>query len=325
MRVALNYLWTILFSNILFSCQHDKNLLIYVNSYHRGYAPSDEITRGIKENLPADSFDLKIIYLDSKRQTDDYKLAKGIDSTREIINNYNPRVLIVSDDYAVKYLVKPFYNKTKLPVVFCGVNWDATQYGLSPSNITGMLEVLPLRESIDFLKRYYSSAKSIAIVSENSLSEQSNVKILDTLYRNIGLEPTYFLVDNFVDWEISFVKANNCADMIYLPTNGAIKGWNASGAQKFIEENIKKPVFTCDDFMMVYCVFGFTKVPVEQGEWAAKAAKQIIKGISPSQIPVLKNKQTIKWFNSKMASIINFKPDDAWLMSSRNINTTLPE
>ena len=73
------------------------------------------------------------------------------------------------------------------------------------------------------------------------------------------MKPEYFLADNFEDWKKMFVMANDEADIIYLPTNGAIKDWNESMAIKFVKENIRKPVFTCDDFMMDYCVFGFTK------------------------------------------------------------------
>lgn len=316
-KYKLIVLQALLYSIAVFSCQPERNRILYVNSYHPGYKPSDEVMKGIKENLPSDKYDLKIIFIDSKRQTSAELLAEKIDSIRQVISEFRPQLLIVSDDYAVNYLVKPFFNQSDLPVVFCGVNWSADQYNLSRSHITGMLEVLPLHEAIKFIKEYYPASKKLVVLSENSLSEQNNTMLLDTLYNHLELNTTYLLADNFEIWEKMFIKANEEADIIYLPTNGSIKGWNNSEAKKFVEVNIKKPLFTCDDFMMDYCVFGFTKVPIEQGIYAAETTKNILKGMSPAQFPLTRNVQTELWFNKKLAQKIGFKPDKKWLNTAR--------
>jgi len=275
--------------------------------------------KGIIETLPNDKFDLRIFFLDSKRQTSPELNSRRIDSIRWLINKLKPKVLIVSDDYAIKYLIEPYFNHLNLPIVFCGLNWSASHYNLSLSHITGMLEVLPLRESIQFLKNIYPHIKTIAIVSENSLSEQNNTEILDTLYRNMGLEPFYYLVDDFYNWQQSFIDANMRHDLIYLPTNGAIKGWIDDEAILFVNKNIKKPVFTCDDFMMPFSVLGFTKVPEEQGIWAANVSKQIINGIKPSDIQITRNSQSITWFNKCLANKIGFNPDKEFLNDAKMV------
>jgi hypothetical protein len=41
-------------------------------------------------------------------------------------------------------------------------------------------------------------------------------------------------VDNCKEWNEAFKKANSKNDSIYLPTNGAISGWNESEAITFI-------------------------------------------------------------------------------------------
>lgn len=309
----------------LSACKDVKVRVLYINSYHVGYKPSDEILKGITNNLPSSNYELKVVYIDSKRQTSDKYLSERIDSIRKIITVFNPQLLIASDDYAVKYLIKPYYDRSDIPVVFCGVNWSADQYSLNRSHITGMVEVLPLKESIKFLKTYYPTAKTIAVISENSLSEQRNRILLDTLYYNLGLVPSYFFANDIDEWKKMLVKANQEADIIYFPTNGAIKNWNDNEAVIFIEQTLRKPVFTCDDFMMDFCVLGFTKVPIEQGEWAAATAKLIINGTSPMEIPISHNTKSARWLNEKMAHLIDFSPDTAWLTSARIINQTLPE
>ena len=83
-----------------------------------------------------------------------------------------------------------------------------------------------------------------------------------------------------------FITANAESDAIFLPTNGAIRGWKNDEAREFVGEHIQIPVFTCDDFMMEFSVMGITKVTREQGEWAARRALEILKGRSSSDIPV---------------------------------------
>lgn len=291
---------------------------VFVNSYHSGYKPSDEITAGIKESFSEEEVELKMFYLDSKRLTED-QLVQRTDSIREILLSIKPDILIISDDYAVKHLAERSAKDAGIPVVFCGVNWSADQYELPRNLVTGMLEVLPLKESLSFVKAHFPEASRIAIVSENSLSEQNNKTLLDTLYRNAGFQPEYLMVNDFEEWKAAFISANTTEDVIYLPTNGSIKGWNDEEARQFVNENIRKPVFTCDDFMMDFCVFGFTKVPREQGIWAAKAAIQILEGKKPGDIPLARNSQKEIWFNKGLAGRISFSPSSSWIRDAHLI------
>lgn len=123
----------------------------------------------------------------------------------------------------------------------------------------------------------------ITVLSENTTSEKNNTVLLDTLYRNLGFDVDYRLVDNFEQWKTAFEEIS------FLPTNGAIRGWNREEAMQFVAENIKVPIITCDDFMMDYAVFGLTKVFQEQGEWAAAASLRIMGGTSPASIPITRN------------------------------------
>ena len=249
------------------TCVHkEKPNIFYINSYHEGYPPSDEAMRAIRDAFPPENFQLTIRFLDAKRKTADEWRSSAADSFMIEIEKMQPAVVIFSDDDAVKHLHDFMLTKTEIPFVFCGVNWSAEQYQLPRENVTGMLEVLPLKQAIGQLKAIYPQSKTLAVVSENSLSEQNNTVLLDTLYRNMGLEPVYFLVDDFDAWKAAFVEAQNNANLIYLPTNGAIKGWDNEAARKFVAGHISKPSFTCDDFMMPYVVFGLTKIPYEQGE-----------------------------------------------------------
>lgn len=307
----INYIFIFITGLFIVSCNSQKNSakparIFYVNSYHAGYGSSDDVMKGISETIADKNVEWKTFFLDAKRKSTETEISGSVKNALIEIEKFKPDLLIVSDDNAVKDLVVPHFNNTKLPVVFCGVNWSAEQYNLG-INVTGMLEVLPLRELLSEVISTYPETKKLVVLSENSLSEQNNKMLLDTLYRNLGLEPEYLLAENFEMWKQYFLDATKTADLIYMPTNGAIKNWDDGEAEKLVEVNLEIPSVTCDDFMMPYVVFGLTKVAKEQGEWAARTALEILNGKTPTEIPVTKNKQTKAYINKKLADKIDFR------------------
>lgn len=308
-------LWLLI--SFLFSCNNsEKQNILYINSYHEGYPPSDEAMRAIREAFPENEYRLYIRFLNAKRNPSPEWLRHAADSFAHEITAIKPGAVILADDDAVKYMRDFIIQNPTSMFVFCGVNWSADHYSLPRQNVTGMLEVLPLRQAIHELLKIYPESRKIAILSENSLSEQNNTLLLDTLYRNMGLTPEYHLVDDFETWKERFAILQNSADLIYLPTNGAIAGWDNDQAKAWEEGRIKKPVFTCDDFMMSYAVFGLTKIPREQGEWASLSVKKILGGVSPEDIPLTSNSQTKKWLNHTLADKTGFSPDPDWISSA---------
>jgi ABC-type uncharacterized transport system substrate-binding protein len=298
----------------LFGCENggrDKAnpRILYVNSYHDGYGSSDDVMQGIRDTLPEDVA-LRVFFMDTKNNPGEDFARQKAQEAKTMIEDWNADLLLVSDDNAVKYLVVPHFKNGPIPVVFCGVNWSCDQYGLPTDHVTGMLEVLPLEESLQTWKEYYPEMKQLVVLSENTTSERSNKELMDPLYKAEGFSVRYALVDTFDQWKEEFKTAQENADLVYLPTNGAIKNFKETEAREFVEQTIKVPSFTCDDFMMPYAVLGLTKVAKEQGEWAAETAMDILQGKDPAEIEVTKNKQTQCYFNPVLAQEIGFTPNE---------------
>lgn len=284
--------------------------VLFINSYHRGYSSSDDVIEGMWEVFKNYLVKVEYFFMDTKRNGSEEVIQMQVENVLKRIEEYKPHVIIACDDAAAKYVVEPYFKNGPIPVVFCGVNWSAQAYGLPTENVTGMLEVLPIADSIETLRQYYPKMKKLVVLTEDSLSEQKSEEILQPLYRDLGLQVEYRLVKTYDEWRDAFVEANQIADVIFFPTNGAIEGWNEVYAKAFIEHNIKKPVFTCDDFMMGYCVFGMTKVAQEQGEWAARAVIDILYGKSPADIPMAQNTKTKGYINFGYANNVNFRPSE---------------
>lgn len=304
------------------SCCHskiEKKKIVYINSYHHGHPSSDEIMDGIIESFKADSFELNSYFMDTKRNPSQEYIENIASQLFDSILAINPDIMIVSDDNAVKYIVEPYFHDKSLPIVFCGVNWTEKEYSLPANIITGMLEILPLADLLFTLRPYYPSMEKLLVLNENTTTSRKEKQILDTLFNRAGVTASYELVDDFGQWKSAFKEANQSYDIIYISTNGAINGWDHEEAVKFINQNINVPVVTCEDFMMPYSVFGFTKVAKEQGIWAASVAKKILQGSSPGDFPLTRNQLSTIWINATLANKIGFKADSALLSKAKII------
>lgn len=289
--------------------EDDKVVITYINSFHRGHPSSDDIMDGILENIPVNSFEIDTYFMDTKRNPSKEHILQIASQLFDTIKSNNPDILLTSDDNAIKYIVQPHLEELDMPIVFCGVNWTDVEYSLPPDKVTGMLEILPVADMIFTMKSYYPDMDKLLFLSENTTTSRKEKQLLDTLFRRAKVSASYELVNDFQEWKNVFEKANENFDIIYLPTNGAIKGWNRDEAIEFVKQHIKVPVVTTEDFMMPYVVFGLTKVAKEQGIWVAETAKKIIAGSSVSDFPVTRNRQSTYWINSMLAERIGFEPD----------------
>ncbi len=291
----------------------EKLSIVYVNSYHRGHPSSDEIMDAVIEYFPPDSFQFTSYMMDTKRNTAQRFIENRAAQLFDSILLIKPDIVIVSDDNAVKYLVQPHLSKTPVPVVFCGVNWSDQDYTLQPNQITGMLEILPLRKALLLMKSYYPSMDQLLVLTENTTTSRKEEMMLDTLFTNIGINATHALVDNFEAWKKFYEDGNKMFDIIYIPTNGGIKNWDHEEALDFAKQHMKVPVITCEDFMMPFASVGLTKVASEQGIWAAQTARKILSGQSPKDFSVVRNQKSVLWYNEELSEKIQFQPDKEFL------------
>ncbi len=294
-----------------------KKKVVYVNSYHRGFPPSDQITAGVYETLSADSFEIASFFMDTKRNPSEEYIKNRVAGLLDSIQMEKPDILILSDDNAVKYLAAPNLRDIQVPIVFCGVNWTADQYELPARQVTGILELLPVKELVQMLRPYYPEMNRILVLNENTTTSRKTLPLLDTLLGGLGLDVSQELVDDFDSWKSIFAGANETYDIIYLQTRGAIRGWDHEEAIRHIDQFIKIPLVTCEAFMMPYAVVGLTQISKEQGMVAAEKAKSILQGANPSDIPITRNKMTEVWINPVLADKIEFQADQALLDQAR--------
>jgi ABC-type uncharacterized transport system substrate-binding protein len=286
------------------SCSRSQPRAVYVNSYHQGYGSSDAVMLGVREGLSAAGVDLQIFFLDGKRNHE--ALPEAAAEVMEKIRAFKPNVILVSDDDAMQHLVMPYLRAGPTPVLFCGVNWTADPYEVPNQYVTGMLEVLPVEETIQLVKAQLPDIKDLFVLSEDSPAEHKNRRFLDPIYWRSGLSTTYGLVPDFEEWKQAFRWANRNTQLVFFVTHGAIRNWDEEAAVAFIRENIRVPMFSCDEWMIRYCVVGRVKVAREPGDWLAQQALRVIQGTRAGEIPLTRNTQSRVLGNPDLAARVHF-------------------
>ncbi len=261
---------------------------VYISSYHQGYAWSDGVERGLLKTLDG-KCEITRFDMDSKRQKDEESIKQAALKAKNLIDNTQPDVVIASDDNASKYLIVPYYKDADIPFVFCGVNWTVEQYGYPFSNVTGMIEVAAIDPMFDKAAAITGKIKHAVYIGADTLTEEKNLKRFIAAGKKNNIKITSQLVETMPEWIKAYQQAQQ-ADLIIMGSNAGIPDWDKDEAQDAISTVSKTLSATNHGWMMPYTMFGMTKVPEEQGEWAARVAIEIMNGTKPSDIPIIPNR-----------------------------------
>ncbi len=271
--------------------------ILYVDSYHEGYAWSDGITKGVRSVLSGADVELRIFRMDTKKNKRKSFMRKMAMNAKAMIEEFKPDVVIASDDNASRYLIKPFYKDAELPFVFCGLNWDASAYGFPCKNVTGMIEVASVPKLLEYLKPFAKGDK-IAYLAADVLTSRKEGRYYRTLFK-LNIDMRY--VKNFASWAKVYEELQDACDILIVGNKAGINDWDDNAAERIVMTKTKVPTGTLYDFMGKYALIGYTKIAEEQGEWAAKTALRVLGGTDISTIPISKNKKGNLIVNNKVA------------------------
>ena len=191
-------------------------------------------------------------------------------------------------------MLVPYYLKSSLPFVFCGINGSAKIYNFSNKNVTGMLEVTLVPQLIEVIKKY-SKGNRIVYFNDDTLSSH---KVVLTFEKKLKTKVKTYFITSKKELEKYFVMAQKEADILILGTFATLR---ASITKKYLKEYILKhtiiPSVATVKLGSETALLTFANKPEEQGEWAANTALDILKGKKTSEIKVVENKKAEIYIN----------------------------
>ena len=234
---SLALLLLIILFNVTTGWTADNKKVLYIDSYHTGYAWSDGIEAGIKSTLKGRNITLEVVKMDTKRKKMDKDIKQAVLKVNDKIAKFKPDVVIASDDNASKYVIVPFFKNSKTPFVFCGVNWEANSYGFPLSNVTGMIEVDDFKGLVKLLKQF-AKGDRIGFIGDDT---RTNRKVVDYAKKIFNFDLITHFSTSFEDWKKGYVDLQSKADLLIFYTYISIKDWNKDEAVAFVNANTKIP------------------------------------------------------------------------------------
>ncbi|MCP4686784.1 MAG: PAS domain-containing protein, partial [Desulfobacterales bacterium] len=267
--------------------------VLLLNSYHKGYLWTDEITRGVEETLAESGVELHVDYMDTKRRFDApyQNLMRRMLSLKHQKHRYD--VVISSDNNAFDFLKK--WGRGILgdvPVVFCGLNYlhKTDMEGLT--NYTGVNERMDIAGNLALIRRLHPDRDKVVIVSDNTTTGRKNQEeALRVAALPANRDRRIELVFNVSVDELAEKMRGLDERTVVLFTlfirdkNEVFLGYDQG--MKLVCDNTAAPVYATQNFKPGLGVIGgILTGGYEQGAAAAGKARDILSGKPVSEIPI---------------------------------------
>lgn len=310
----LIFAFCIIFSAESSEASSTRHNILLLNSYHKGFKWTDDITASV-QNFYSDlnNFNLIIEYMDTKRFQDSTYFNSLAKLYAIKYKNISCDGIICSDNNALDFIIKYGSRIWNTPqIVFCGVNnsWDYKD--IDTTRFNGVDEKIDIRSTINIALKLQPNINEFIVIGDKTKSfpifYDQFLKEIEKL--NSKVSHRLFIVDDIKKLKKVLDNVNPSNKAIYLlslyinrdgtPTEMAKEAYNA-----FSEYDI--PIYSNWDFLLPNLIVGGKIIKgSDQGIMAAKLMKQKIDSASILLPFVTPCKQ--EWiFDQKLLNKFNIK------------------
>jgi ABC-type uncharacterized transport system substrate-binding protein len=285
---------------------------LHVASYEAELDWTAGIDKSLRENLKG-TCTVETFFMETKKNPDlEYAKKRGLEA-KNLAEKIHADIVITSDDNAVKWLILPYYQDAKMPVVFTGVNWSIKPYNLPFKNTTGVIEVAPIDAIIYEMKKALKDPKTVAFLTIDTETERKEFPFVSERFKAAGLKVNEYWAKDFADWKKKYVEAEEANDFVYFSNKYGAKDWKDDEAFHWAQEHQKKLGASTYDFTTAVVPFTMAKSAAEQGALGADQVKMILSGKDPQTVPVTTNKLYDAEINSDLLAKTGIKLTEGFM------------
>ncbi|MCP4115514.1 MAG: PAS domain S-box protein [Desulfobacteraceae bacterium] len=268
--------------------------ILLLNSYHKGFTWTDEITRGVEETLLPMGVNLHIEYMDTKRQFDTAYQSLLSDLLHLKHRNHRYDVIIASDNNAFNFLKeqgKTIFGTT--PVVICGVNYLQRSELMGLSGFTGVNEQADLQANLALIRHLHPERHRVVVVTDNTTTgkrvQEETEKLRSMAAREgIRIELVYDVTIAGLIKTLQGLDSNTAVLYTLFLRDRDGKFLEFDRAARLVSETSPVPVYGVWNFNLGHGILGGHLIGgFDQGSAAAGQALAILSGTQTTDIPVV--------------------------------------
>ncbi len=273
--------------------------VLVLHSYHKNFEWTDSIMEGFESYIRNSGLeaDYSIEYMDTKRFYDG-PAGSFLKSLRKLYSLKYSRhkfdLILVTDDNAFNFLLRNHKSLFKdAPAVFCGVSDFSQDMLKKDRNITGIVQKIDRKDTIDLALGLFPGTKNIAFVTDKTTTGQLNRKVFKQLEMEYAGRVNFIFLDRYnkgISLNKLFENIGRLPDKTVLYFSDFYRGVNGFVSPEFIFGKIKElpiPCFSHAGYTLGKGIVGGKLYHgTIQGKEAAKMAVEILKGRDAADIKV---------------------------------------
>ena len=298
--------------------------ILVVMSYEKNFYWVHDLSRGIREVLGKGN-NIRWFYMDGKIAPE--RAQHQGEQAFALYKKYRPDGIIAADDLAQIHFVLPYIrNRTTTPTIFVGVNKDPKKYQYPADNVTGIVEKIPIIQTLAFARMILPKARQVAFMMRNGPTAEG-------FFKQIHRDETAFpLRINSLNSPETLEEAVDIAatlrdkvDCLYI---GGLEGLRDHNGIPMSEQNIFRHL----DHTFGKPILGATAHHVhngallavaqngrQQGKLAANMLLQAMHGTPISKMPIISDTSCERILNIAAMRALRISPNPAVLVGARLI------
>jgi ABC-type uncharacterized transport system substrate-binding protein len=274
----------------------DNQSVLVLNSYHKGFKWTDDITDGIESvlerGLSSLSHQVEFLYMDSKRNyTPEYfAFLRQVYAIKFKDRRFD--VIIASDNNALDFLLN--YREQLFPgtpVVFCGVNAFSREQLRGQRGYTGVNEATDIPATLQLMMRLHPQTKHLLVVEDQTTTGHAMAATISDALKTLPpavevIRPTAITMPELQRQIIHLPPDSLVLYSLFLRDARGVT-YEYDQSIKLLAGVAKVPIYGVWDFDLGFGIVGGRLTSgFFQGETAAKLALRILGGERVDRIPV---------------------------------------
>jgi signal transduction histidine kinase/CheY-like chemotaxis protein len=270
--------------------------VLVLNSYHPQYTWTEELVRGVRDELKAlPPENLHIEFMDARRMVDDEVYLDGLATLyRHKYTRFRPDIIVSSDDSALNFLLLRREDLFPgIPIVFCGINSRSPDELEAVPNMTGILEGLDVADNLALIRRLHPDARRVVLLADRTSLGRGMVQVARGVSGRFETPSLKIEVwDDFTLDELGQRVASVDSRTVFLLL--AIHEDRAGRYFSFTEDlqpltrRSRSPIYAMFGMLLGQGVTGgMMNDPYEHGRATASMARKVLSGTPADAIPVV--------------------------------------